>query len=143
MLLNAPQPLRLLDEIEHSPLLTGYLLVPVTGAQARRWLAAREVFLGEIGQQYVDATGGDRATTEKLTWALTRRQRNLTPTPVAQLAAMLYALVHDEAALETMDVREIQLAARFAANYDSVRALPQGEETARLLRRSIVCCAAR
>jgi len=130
VLLNALQPLRLLDEIEHSPLLTGYLQVPVTGPQARRWLAAREVFLGEIGQQYVDATGGDRATTEKLTWALTRRQRNLAPAPVAQLAAMLYALVHDEAILETQDVRAIQLAERFAANYESVRVLPQGEETA-------------
>ena len=65
-----------------------------------------------------------------MVWALTRRWRRMTPTPLSRFSGMLYELYRDESELDEQDVAEMRLAERFAAAYEGVRAYPHGAEVA-------------
>ena len=120
--------LDLLYHLVYLPILDEYLIAPIRHGQFRDLPSTRTVLLGELGQVFVDSTGGISETSERIAWGLTRRLRRMQPTPISQFAAMLYELARDEDELENVELSEINLATRFAANYEAVRTLPHGAE---------------
>ncbi len=129
-LANQPDPLRVLYHLVHSPKLDDYVLTPLSERQFRNWTAVRTVLLGEIGQSYIDGTGGPHRASEHLVWRLTRRWRRTEATPISRFGAMLRELIDTEPQLESIDIQEINLAKRFESVYTGVRDFKHGDEVA-------------
>lgn len=128
-----PDPLRLLYHLTYSPDLDHYLMPPRTLEQFHLFPTRRLVLLGELGQVCVDGSGGVYQGSQTMVWRVTRRRRNLAPTPLSRLSAMLYELLREEAnRLVPDDVRDQRTAVRFApmdaSAYAGIRMLPGGQE---------------
>jgi len=127
---DQPRPLVALYKLAHLPTLHDYLFPPLVEHQFRDLPSVHEALLGEIGQTFVDGTGGGSETSEHFVWQLTRRLRRMEATPLSQFSLMLYELFRDENELETLEIQEIKLAERFASAYEGVRPFPHGDEIA-------------
>jgi hypothetical protein len=116
--------------VVHSPALGQYLTVPTRHIQFKTFPSARQVLLGDIGQQCVAASSEATQSTEYLIWRITRHRRRMEPTPLSQFCALLYDLLRSEATLETTTVEQIKLAERFESAYEGVRSFRHGFEVA-------------
>jgi hypothetical protein len=114
----------------HAPALGQYLAIPTRRSQFQTFLSARQVLLGEIGQQCVAASSEATQATEVLIWRITRPGRRMEPTPFSHFCALLYDLLRSEARLETANVEQIRLAERFESAYEGVRSFTHGAEEA-------------
>ena len=122
-LLEHADPLSAFYQLAHLPGLDGFLSVPVTRVQFRRLPSTRLVLLAEVGQRFVAASSESGENSERFVWALTRRWRRMTPTPLSRFSGMMYELYRDESELDEQAVAEMRLAERFATAYEGVRTL--------------------
>jgi hypothetical protein len=123
-------PLITLRQIASQPSLAGYIILPVSKAQARNFPGANVILFGEMGQQFTDTTGGYTATVERLVWQLTRSLRRMQPTPLSRFSAMLYMTLFVQAQPGETGTFEFSLAKRFHGIFESVRVYPHGDEVA-------------
>jgi len=130
LLAGRPDPLAVMYRLAHLPALDEYLVPPSRRLQFQNYPPARLVLLGEIGHQFVAASSEASENSEHLVWRLTRRWRQMEPTPLSQFSAMLYRLFRDEANLEKTDFHQIKLAERFEPAYEDVRRFKHGSEVA-------------
>ena len=122
---GAPHPLHLLYAILSEPALEEFVSAPTTRRQWRDFPGVKQVLVGELGGLWVDGTGGDSRTSERLVWVLTRRLRNNAQTPLTRFAAMVYGLM-DEATVES-DGFELH---RFQESFRNIQGYAGGPEVA-------------
>jgi hypothetical protein len=122
--------LAVIYRVAHSLALGHFLTLPTRRAQFQTFPSARQVLLGEIGQQCVAASSEATHSMESLIWRITRRRRRMESTPFSQFCALLYELLRSEAELDTVAVEQIKLGERFESAYEGVRPFRQGPEAA-------------
>lgn len=124
-------PLAVLYHLAQTPALDDYVTVPAARREFRDFPSARLVLLGEVGQGFVDGTGGYSETSERWVWRLTRRWRRITPTPLSRFGEMLYVLCDAEESLATIEIEKVAKTIRqLGPNFEGVRAFPHGPEVA-------------
>ncbi|MCA9963662.1 MAG: AAA family ATPase [Anaerolineales bacterium] len=121
-----------LYQLVDAPQLDEYLVPPMDTTGRREfghWPSTKVVLLYEVGQQYVSGVGGEDPL-EKFVWRLTRRYRNMEPTPLAPLAALLGELLHRQSRLQGIDVAVLCEEMLAPERYEPARSLPYGAEIA-------------
>jgi hypothetical protein len=122
--------LAVIYRVAHSPALGQYLTIPTRYVQFETFPSARQVLLGEIGQECGGASGEGTQGMEYFIWRISRHRRQMEPTPFSQFCALLYHLFRSEAKLEAADVEQIKLGERFEPAYEGVRSFRHGPEVA-------------
>ena len=84
--------------------------------------------LSEIGQRFIAATNDGGEITERLVWRLTKRQRQLTPTPLSRFSLLLCDLFEHEGFIETDDFLSIREELLETTRYQELIDLPGGPE---------------
>jgi len=126
----APDPLGLFYKALSSPLMEEFWAEPVSWGAARRWLSVRALWLGEVGGQFVDATGGYGRSPEYIAWSATRSLRGGPHPQIAPLARFLLHILDKEIGERGPDLDLLEDLGEAAR---AVRPLPHGEEVSRSL----------